>query len=196
LYASIYFLLLPVLIGHLAFWCTVFNQIHATACPKSARRGSESLIGLNVVFVWVAAVYIAVVYPDSLLPRIQIQGLGWVIGAGSCPESWSNPWITTFSIYWVLCLILACVMTFRWIWRQYVDRKPRFWIDHKVQKFDFNDRSEGLINGLPTKLAFHLVPGIQLLKMNLEEKTFQLPSLPKAFDDWLEKSDIPNPVQR
>lgn len=73
-------------------------------------------------------------------------------------------------------------MTYRWIWRQYVDRRPEFWTDHKVHDFDFNDGSKGLINGLPTKLAFNLVPGIQLLKMTLEEKTFHLNSLPREFD--------------
>ncbi len=45
-------------IGHLAVWCMIFNQIHATLCPRSARKGSELLTLANVVVLWFSGVYL------------------------------------------------------------------------------------------------------------------------------------------
>lgn len=73
-------------VGHLAIWCTLFNQIHATSCPKSARRGSEILIAANVALLGIAGAYLCFGYPNLVHPGNLSRVLGITSGA-SAPEN-------------------------------------------------------------------------------------------------------------
>lgn len=163
-------------VGHLAIWCTVFNQVHATSCPKSARRGTEVLTIINVVLLGLAGLYLALVYPNLLapanLPQLFTQwpadGLGWLV--------------LLFVGYWYLCCLAAVAYSLRWIYWQWSDRRPEFWIDHQYEDLDLDDDDPDLLHGLPTQLAYALVPGNQILQLRVEEKTFRFEQLPVALD--------------
>lgn len=163
-------------IGHLAIWCTVFNQVHATSCPKSARRGTEVLTMINVVLLGVAGLYLAFVQPNLLDPR----NLLTVMSFSQTANTYSLAKV--FIAYWHFCNLAAVAFIVRWLVWQWTDAKPAFWTEHHFEDFDLDDNDPDLLHGLPTQMAYAMVPGNQILSLRVEEKTFCFPQLPLALD--------------
>ena len=170
------------LIGHLGFWCTVFNQIHATRCPRSARKGSELLTLANVVVLGGMALYLWVMYPQWTSPQF-FWAEGWrppAVGA------WRSTDVTLrlMAGYWHFCVLLSLFFIVRWIYWQTLLRRPKFVRELTSEQFDFEDEDPELLQGLPTQLIHALLPGSQLLVLSVDCKTFALPRLPEVFDGY------------
>lgn len=163
-------------IGHLAIWCTIFNQVHATRCPRTARRGTELLTILNVILLGIAGLYLAVAHPNQL----DLRNLTTVFA----PPDWDlvSGLLAILVGYWHLCQVVSLGFIVRWIYRRATDQRPDFWIEHQHEDLDLNDDDPDLLHGLPTQLAYALVPGNQLLDLRIEDKTFAFPQLPAALD--------------
>jgi uncharacterized protein len=171
-------------IGHLAVWCMIFNQIHATRCPRSARRGSELLTLANVVVLWFSGVYLLLAYPNWANPltfsSALFGGPGLTVGAVRLAD---RP-LFLLAGYWHFCSFLSLYFIGRWIYWKQTFVHPKFWVDHESKYFDLEDEDPELLNGLPTQLIHAMVPGSQLLVLSIDSKTFQFPNLPPAFEGY------------
>jgi uncharacterized protein len=103
------------LLGHAGIWATVFNQLHATSCPRSSRKFSEKFI-LLMVFVppllaglWLFSNQFA---PDPLqsLPAFQATRFSWIPAL--------------ILVYVVLCIPIGGFFFARWFYRRMVFRVP------------------------------------------------------------------------
>lgn len=169
-------------IGHLGFWCTVFNQIHATRCPRSARKGSELLTLANVVVLGSMAMYLWVMYPQWTTVEFYWTR-GWeppALGA------WRSTDLTLrlMASYWHFCVLLSLFFVGRWVYWQASYRRPVFLREQSAEVVDFEDEDPELLHGLPTQLIHALLPGSQLLVLSVDSKTFAFPQLPAAFDGY------------
>jgi predicted MPP superfamily phosphohydrolase len=190
-------------VGHLAVWCTLFNQIHATRCPRSARKGSELLTLLNVGVLGGAAAYMLLVYPNWLHPQTlwQAASVGWqsLAALGSSATELgaeAGPWssharptgssgpLYVLAAYWHGCCLLSFFFIVRWIFWQMTIRRPDFFVEENLEFYDMEDEDPELLNGLPAQLIHALLPGSQLLVLSVEFKTFEFPHLPAAFDGY------------
>ena len=171
-------------IGHLAFWCMIFNQIHATRCPRTARKGSELLTLLNVIVLGTAGVYLLLAYPHWADPTIffpnMLSGVGMVAGP---PRLVDRP-LYLLSFYWYACSGMSLFFIGRWIYWQHTYQHPKFLVDQESSYFDLEDEDPELLNGLPAQLIHALLPGSQLLVLSIDSKTFQFPNLPQAFHGY------------
>jgi len=177
------------LIGHLAFWCTLFNQIHATRCPRSARKGSELLTLLNVIVLGIAGLYLLLAYPNWVHPytlwRVLASGLSetsqWPAALSTTGAS--GP-LYVMATYWHGCCVLSIFFIVRWSVWQVTFRRPDFFTEEQLEFYDLEDEDPDLLNGLPAQLIHALLPGSQLLFLSVEFKTFEFPHLPEAFDGY------------
>jgi len=169
------------LIGHLAIWCTVFNQIHATRCPRSARRGSELLTLINVVVLGLVGLYLALFYPSWIHPVFGWLRLWLGDASGKALGDWS---LVIMVAYWHVCSLVSLFFIVRWGWWRWRERRPEFFVEEEIEYYDFDDEDPELLHGLPTQLAHALVPGNQLLELSVEFKTFEFAALPLAFDGY------------
>lgn len=172
-------------IGHLAFWCTVFNQIHATRCPRTARKGSELLTLLNVLVLFTAALYLMFAYPNLADPSRFFPGL---VSDGGMNPFWAAQAASRSALilasYWHFCSWLSLFFIARWIYWKITFKHPPFFTEHEANYFDFEDEDPELLHGLPAQLTHAFVPGSQLLVLSIESKTFEFPNLPAAFDGY------------
>ncbi len=169
-------------IGHLGFWCTVFNQIHATRCPRSARKGSELLTLANVMILGIMALYLWIMYPQWTMPQFYWTQ-GWSPPAAGAWRS-TDVTLRLMAGYWHFCLLLSLFFGGRWVYWQVSRRRPGFVLEQSSEMFDFEDEEPELLQGLPTQLIHALLPGSQLLVLSVDSKTFAFPQLPVAFDGY------------
>ncbi len=173
-------------VGNLAVWCTVFNQIHATRCPRSARKGSELLTLLNVVVLWIAGLYMLLVYPNWVHPT---RFMEWVWGTPftssvPAPRTAADWSLFLLAAYFHGCALLSLFFITRWIVRQFQSARPKFFVDSSSEFYDFEDEDPELLHGLPAQLTHALVPGSQLLVLSIDSKVFRFSNLPEAFDGY------------
>lgn len=171
-------------IGHLAFWCMIFNQIHATRCPRTARKGSELLTLMNVIALWSCGVYLLLVYPNWANPLTFFPALASDSGLTTGAPRLADQPLYVLAGYWHFCSWLSLYFIGRWIYWKVTFQHPKFFVKHESRFFDLEDEDPELLNGLPAQLIHALVPGSQLLVLSVESKTFQLPNLPPAFDGY------------
>jgi uncharacterized protein len=94
-----------VTVGHIGWWCAVFNRTHATAWPRGWRKLIE---------------YAAIVVTGA--PLLLVPVVLWRAGistAGELGDTW--PWLRP---YLVFCSIVACIFTAGWIGRKLFERRP------------------------------------------------------------------------
>ncbi|MBL8853383.1 MAG: metallophosphoesterase [Planctomycetaceae bacterium] len=171
-------------IGHLAFWCMIFNQIHATRCPRTARKGSELLTLLNVLVLWTSGVYLLIAYPNWADPFTFFPAIASGSGLSSGATRLTERPLYLLAGYWHFCSWLSLFFIGRWIYWIQTAKHPSFFVKHESRFFDFEDEDPELLHGLPAQLIHALVPGSQLLVLSVEAKTFQFRNLPQAFDGY------------
>jgi uncharacterized protein len=171
-------------IGHLAFWCTIFNQIHATRCPRTARKGSELLTLLNVMALFVAGFYLCLFYPNWANPVSFLGSLFSDAEMSSVPTQLSDRPVQVLAAYWHFCCALSIYFIVRWLYWKATFQRPEFLLEEESNFYDFEDEDPDLLHGLPTQLAHAFLPGSQLLVLSIDSKTFQFPNLPPAFDGY------------
>lgn len=172
-------------IGHLAIWCTIFNQIHATRCPRTARKGSELLTLANLVILWLVEFYILLFYPSWLHPNNLMTLVVGRAGAEGAPIHSATDWsLLSLVAYWHLCTLASFFFIIRWLYWRLTDRQPAFLRDQHSEFYNFEDDDPELLDGLPTQLIHALLPGSQLLVLSVDFKTFEFPQLPPAFNGY------------
>lgn len=151
------------LIGHIGFWCVVFNRVHATAFPRQTRKRSEKIILMAVTlpFVWVVA---------WMLFRRNFQFDSFA----QFPPIW---------LYQYASVLLGCFFTGRWVLRKLGPRLPtsvtsqsRQWIaiGPQIEEPVFHGTLGRLLGAIPWNEASWLT---------IERMTFRLP-VPKSLDGF------------
>jgi hypothetical protein len=154
------FELLIVGLGHLAIWCAVYNQLHATAWPRTTRKAVE-----KVIYAIVAAIAI------------------WQAGV---PSLWANgldaPENSTAQVYRWICLIAAAAVTTRWIFRRATARAPRRLTFQLAEPRDMRREFARLpLHGVQAHLL-NLIPGNQVFRPTAEFHSMALAGLPRESD--------------
>ncbi len=138
-----------VTVGHIGWWCAVFNRTHATAWPRGWRKLIE---------------YAAIVVTGA--PLLLVPVMLWRTGittAGELGDAW--PWLRP---YLVICSIVACTFTSEWVWRKLFERRPAR-IRRTGQSYSRVEQLAGqsLVEGWLPRL-FRWVPGNQFTHLAVE----------------------------
>lgn len=108
------------LVGHAGIWATVYNQIHATACPKNSRKLLEKAILLTVFLpiLVMSVLFVPSIFRDRLRPFQTEFSQGWF----SLDDS---VWLRHSAlVYAWLCVLAGLFFTARWCFRRLRDRTP------------------------------------------------------------------------
>ncbi len=150
-------------IGHTGLWCVLFNQIHATAWPRSTRKFSEKTILLAVLLpvVWVA---VLLVFHQSLaFDTLAVHPI-------------------TF-YYFSLCIPLGIYFIGRWIWRKLAVRPPGVVVESKTEWIDLKtETGSPLLHGRLANLLGS-IPFNEALKLTRQRMIWEL-DVPEALDGF------------
>ncbi len=154
--------LLVVLYGHLAIWCAIYNQLHATAWPRPSRKLLEKII------------YVIVLAIAWLVVRAT-----WSAGSRSTADTF---WPTVVATYHWICVVAAAAVTARWIFRRLTIRTPHTLLEQRRTLWDLRREFERLpIHGVQARLL-NLIPGNEIFKLVFEHKTIALRGLPRQSE--------------
>ena len=148
-------------IGHIGFWCVVFNRIHATAWPRPSRKATEKGIILAVV-----------------LP------LAWVVSILVKAQSFATGILSKYPLtqaYFYACVLLGCFFVVCWAWRKSVTRLPKSVLENRREWIDVRSQvGKPLFHGFVAK-TLGLVPFNEAVKLTRQRMTFSL-NVPKSCD--------------
>lgn len=154
--------LLIILFGHLAIWCAIYNQLHATAWPRPWRKLIEKIMYVVIATIgyWLVRQY-------------------WLTGI---PLSFDANEPAAAAGYAWLCCVAAVAVTVRWIYRRWSYRTPGRLIETKNTQCDLRaEFARPPIHGLQARLL-HCIPGNQIFKPVIEQKSILLRGLPGESD--------------
>ena len=152
--------LFVALIGHLAIWCAIYNQLHATAWPRPSRKLLEKVIyaivlALAVVLIW-----------QTWMPVTAFKT--------------NHAWSALIALYRWSCIAAAAAVSLRWIFRRLTVRTPRRLLAQSRTTWDLRREFERLpIHGIQAKLL-NLIPGNEIFKLVVEHKTIAVRGLPRS----------------
>lgn len=150
-------LLLVAVVGHLALWATIFNQIHATAWPRPSRKFSEKIIYL-IVF---ALLFL----------------LAWNCWIGLSPAWLANG----LKCYGWACMLIAAGFTIRWLVRL-CHRRPVPVRNFKSRLIDVAAEAEGsLLHGWQAGLLGK-IPFNQAQQLCVQQFDLLVPDLPAGLE--------------
>ena len=155
-------LLILALVGHIALWVGVYNQIHGRAVPRWAIKVSNIPIYCLVAFV----------------PGL----MAWWYFAGGrllTPDLWRRPSLP--ALYVLLCDVLAVVVCARWLIHMQRPPESMQWSNyttHHDLAAQLGDRYDG--PGWSGWIA--RLPGNQLLDLAVHHKEIEIPRLPLELD--------------
>lgn len=156
-----------IMIGHIGFWCLVFNRIHATAWPRWVRKLSERFIVLAVV-----------------APIVWLSFYAWKSGVET-PQRLLN-WHWTR--YWLIgCGLLGLLFTAQWLYRKLTFRLPAAVVECRIERFSMAperghiDRPK-LLHGFLAKIL-GWIPFNESLSLSVQKMSFQL-AVPKSLDGF------------
>lgn len=149
-----------LLLGHLAIWCTVYNQLHATAWPRPSRKFLEKIIYL--VTAWIGYL---------LIRQSWTSGLGLWNGSGNTQPQTAYNW---------LCVVAAAFVTGRWLFRRITAKTPSRLVKHRQTLCDLRrEFARAPVHGVQASLL-NLIPGNQIFAPVIEHKTIAVRGLPAA----------------
>lgn len=153
-------------LGHLGLWVTIFNQLHATAIPRPAKKISEKIIylctgGIGLVL---GARYLALipVGPDFL-------------------KFFENPVVRGYS---TVCLVLGAYFLLRWAFRKVTFREPSRCKLTTSQVEDFTVQTKQSLAGDAIGKVCASIPMNQIFQVDLNEKEYTFANLPEQFDGY------------
>lgn len=150
------------LMGHLAIWCAIYNQLHATALSRSFRKLAEKLIYAIVFAVGLTIVVVT----------IQGRGPVWNDSAAGPIARW----------YMWLCGVAAVGVALRWTWRRAMKRAPSRLVSERSQEIDWDTEFERPPTYGWQSSLLGRIPGNQIFKLRLETKVLAMPGLPRESD--------------
>ncbi len=148
--------LLIVLLGHLAIWCTVYNQLHATAWPRPSRKLLEKII------------------------YALILAIAFLLIRQTWTASFDSGMLATYRWF---CIVAAVAVTVRWIYRRTTVRAPSRLIEHRCVPHDLrHDFEQPPVHGIQARLL-NLFPGNEVFKPVVEYKSIALRGLPRESNE-------------
>jgi predicted MPP superfamily phosphohydrolase len=158
-------LLLLALLGHAFLWVTMINRLHGTGAKGFLRYG-PTLLG------FIALVAIPIGYAYALVDQ------EWTLFAlgGMVRLSWPA------RAYLGLCWIGAAITSAGWFWRHVLRRTPDVLHYHRTHLVDFPSLLAGSDAGEDEHHFLVRLPGNQILQLDVAERAFEVPRLPKGLD--------------
>ncbi len=155
-------LCLLVLLGHFALWLGVFSRVHALDLRHWLLRLSDKvfflvLLGVPALVVW---------YADD---RLVLQPL----------EFLQANWIAQ-SYFW-LCFGIALYTCLVWCWRSWVGDAAQLLAQQRTIIHVTRELGHRPCGDTTTRLL-SLIPGNQILQLEVAQKTVLVPRLPRALD--------------
>lgn len=142
------------MIGHLAFWSMVFNQVHATAWPRRSRKISEKIIYLTVI------------------------GLGVLLVGSQWFFSTSGYWFyQALRGYFWFCFAVSWIFIVRWLYRKLIHASSPV-VSFSATRIHLADKIEShLLHGWQARLL-NLIPYNQVTQLSVEQLSLAVPALP------------------
>jgi len=158
---NIVFTVVPLLIlgiGHLAIWSRLFCWIHARNYAQWFIDVVEYAIYAATIFIPIAYVWILVADFDDSISLAAIYG------------------------YAALCLVALLVSFLTWLdhCRDFRRAQP-YYQQVRLVLHDFKSKSQNYLGSSSTRVANN-IPGNQILKLEVTQKTLFLPCLPEDLD--------------
>ena len=155
---SSWLLIVVGLFGHTALWISTVNRLHGTGLRRLYVKSITA-----VVNAWL------LLFPLGLVWLVW-QAQGESAGAARL----SGPLVTG---YLGLCSLFALFHYPYWLWRRAKQTKDTALLSHSTRVVNISDiAAPPLIAGLRAQVC-RFVPGNQLLRLHVEEKTLALPHL-------------------
>ncbi|MEL7498403.1 MAG: metallophosphoesterase [Planctomycetota bacterium] len=149
------------LIGHIGFWCVVFNRVHATAFPRRTRKLSEKfvILAVGLPILWVASL--------MLLQR-----------------DFEFDSFTRFRLTWIYlygAVLLGVFFMARWVWRKFYFTMPSCVVSHSREWISIGKEIDRpIFHGAFAKLMGR-VPFNEASELAIERMTFRMP-IPMELD--------------
>ena len=162
-------LLLIAILGHVFLWIGVLNRIHSTAIPR------RLLDVLSVFFL-------------SITGLVPLGALWWWFVKGNvfpAQVNWQTalkPGWFVFFLYFVLCCLVTAVTFVRCIYFRWLRRPPELLRFHRQRRMNIAPSAAALT---AEEHAHHMsvhLPGNEILQLDLTERAFEVPRLPKVLD--------------
>ena len=154
------------IIGHIGFWCSIFNFIHSTSLPRSFRKRTEKVIilavALPIIYI-LANIYFKNSSSFDEICRIRVLGM-----------LLPGIFLHTMLGFGVLFLVL-------WLHRKLTYRIPSAVVDRKTDIINVREELGDELFGDPVSRAIGLLPFNECLKLSLEQFTIQL-DIPREFE--------------
>lgn len=156
--------LLIALVGHSALWIAAVNRVHAVGFRREVKDRWT-----NFFFALLVGIPLLVLWRWWSLGSLHPQG---VVGDQ-----------TLLAKYLSVCVPLAFYATAKRVWYKFGGERQGVMTAHTVQTVDLgaNGGTERLLSP-GAALRFAQLPGNQLLRLSVEEKTLQVPNLPPGLD--------------
>lgn len=159
------YLLVPLTcLGHLALWIGIFNRLHATALSCRWINALEKLIFLTILLLPLPIVWHG------------IETGTWI----ALPPSATVEWIVL--VYLVPCWAMALGVVPVWLGQHIFRRDPAALLSNDTTTYDVAEQlGRRPLEGFSTRLLDR-VPGNQILRLDVHEKTIALDRLSKNLD--------------
>ncbi|MCE9553031.1 MAG: hypothetical protein K8T91_06590, partial [Planctomycetes bacterium] len=156
-------LLILALVGHLALWVTVYNQIHGRAIPRWMIKTTNIPIYLIVACVPGLLIWWYVSQDEVLWPTLL----------------WRRPALP--ALYIGLCDVLAVIVGVRWVIHMQRPPASMQWSNHTTHHDLLAILGEHY-DGPPLGEWLARLPANQLLDLAVHEKEIEIPRLPRELD--------------
>lgn len=151
------------IVGHGVFWIGLVNRLHATALPRWLIKGTTAFLYFLLFSVPLLIGYF--LYENwGHLDQLSLRVV-----------------VLVTALYALLCCFTAITHVPLWLsWRTRASTNSV--LSDRVESFDIPKRlGYAPVAGVVTKVLAR-VPGNQLLRLNIHEKTLLVPRLPKALE--------------
>lgn len=156
-------LLILALVGHIALWVTLYNQIHGRAIPRWLIKATNVPIYLVVACLPGLLAWWYIAQDDLLWPTLL----------------WRRPALP--ALYIGLCDVLAVVVGIRWLVHMQCPPASMQWSNHTTHH-DLLAILGERYDGPPFGEWLARLPANQLLDLAVHEKEIEIPRLPSELD--------------
>jgi uncharacterized protein len=158
-------LILATVAGHAALWIAFVNHIHGLALPRPLMRGLTAC-----AYSWLAAG-----------PVLLALWLLWAWPGPTGASAWlALPW--GLVSYGAFCCALAAGPLPLWFWQRLTVRRPWVLRSNHTASLDLAHTVSRSAAGGPWARLTRL-PGNEILRLDVNEKTIDVPGLPPALDE-------------
>lgn len=162
-------LIFAALLGHVFLWIGIINRLHATAIPRK-------LLGILTIFCF-AFIGLAPI----AFAWLCVAGVGNIPGQINRQISLRPGW-SVFFLYGILCWLAAAATLVRWICHRCLRRPPELLRFHRRRGMSIFPALAALTAEEHVHHRSVYLPGNEALQLDLTERAFEVPGLPKVLD--------------